>query len=586
MDMSRTDLRALAAADLSALADEYWQDFLAAHPVFATVVGDRRFDDRLDDISAEARHADRTRLSGLLDRGRAIPVERLGPADRVTRSELIGHVERDIAASVSDVQLALGEPVAGGFHEWTVDPLEGPQVTLLNIATIQPAAMPEEGRAMTRRWREIGPYIDTHIDNLRRGLAAGKVAVRQPVERVVDQLSDLLGRPDDAWPLLDPLAVDHRDWSAGQRAELKAELRRAVREVARPAFERYGVFLEAEILPSTRPQDRAGIMYIPGGRDAYATLISVHTSLDLTPEELHETGLREVELINAELEALGTRVLGTADRSETIQRLRTDPELYFRTRDEVAETASIALDRANASIPSWFGILPRADCTVVRMGHHEEKHSTIAYYREPAADGSRPGQYCINTSEPETRPRYEAEALAYHESVPGHHLQVAIAQELTGLPAFRRNLGVTAYLEGWGLYTERLADEMGLYSGDIDRLGMLSFDAWRACRLVVDTGMHALGWSRRQAIEFMVANTALAENNIVNEIDRYIVWPGQALAYKTGQLELLRVRAAARAQLGDRFDIRSFHDVVLGSGPVTLSTLRMIVDDWVRSLGG
>ena len=257
-------------------------------------------------------------------------------------------------------------------------------------------------------------------------------------------------------------------------------------------------------------------MHIPGGRDAYATSISVHTSLDLTPEELHETGLREVERINVEMEALGARVLGTADRSETIRRLRTDPELYFRTRDEVAERASIALDRANASIPSWFGILPRAACTVVRMGNHEEKHSTIAYYREPAADGSRPGQYYINTSEPETRPRYEAEALAYHESVPGHHLQVAIAQELTGLPAFRRNLGVTAYFEGWGLYTERLADEMGLYSGDIDRLGMLSFDAWRACRLVVDTGMHALGWSRRRAIGFMVANTALAENNIVN----------------------------------------------------------------------
>lgn len=583
--MPRTDLPALAAAELAALADEYWRDFLAAHPVFATVVGDRRFDDRLDDISAEGLRADRTRLSGLLDRARAIPVERLGPTDRVTRSELIGQLERDIVAIVSDVQHALSEPVVSGFHEWTVDPLQGPQVTLMNIATIQPVATPDEGRAMTRRWREIGSYIDTHIDNLRRGLAAGKVAVREPVERVIDQLNDLLARADDAWPLLDPLAVEHLDWSEGERAEFKAGLSGSVREVARPAFERYRALLEAEILPSTRPQDRAGIMHIPGGHDAYATLIRIHTSLDLAPEELHETGLREVERINAETEALGARVLGAADRSETIHRLRTDPELYFRTRDEVSQTASTALERANGSIPSWFGILPRAGCTVVRMGHHEEKHSTIAYYREPAADGSRPGQYYINTSEPDTRPRYEAEALAYHESVPGHHLQIAIAQELTSLPAFRRHLGVTAYVEGWGLYTERLADEMGLYSGDLDRLGILSFDAWRACRLVVDTGMHALGWSRRQAIEFMVANTALAENNIVNEIDRYIVWPGQALAYKTGQLELLRLRAAARDQSGDRFDIRSFHDVVLGSGAVALSTLRLIVDDWIRSQG-
>ncbi len=215
------------------------------------------------------------------------------------------------------------------------------------------------------------------------------------------------------------------------------------------------------------------------------------------------------------------------------------------------------------------------------MGAHEEEHSTIAYYRSPADDGSRPGQYYINTSHPETRPRYEAEALAYHEAIPGHHLQIAIAQELEGLPAFRRHLGPNAFFEGWGLYVERLADEMGLYSGDVDRIGVLSFDAWRASRLVVDTGMHALGWTRRQAIEFMVDHTALAENNIVNEVDRYIVLPGQALSYKAGQLELLRLRAEARERLGAAFDIRAFHDTVLGNGAVALPTLRAIVEAWV-----
>ncbi|HEX2184525.1 MAG TPA: DUF885 domain-containing protein, partial [Chloroflexota bacterium] len=221
---------------------------------------------------------------------------------------------------------------------------------------------------------------------------------------------------------------------------------------------------------------------------------------------------------------------------------------------------------------------PRAHCEVVRMQPHEEAHSTIAYYRDPAADGSRPGQYYVNTSEPHTRPRYEAEALAFHESIPGHHLQIAIAQELEGLPAFRRHTGATAFVEGWALYTERLADEMGLYSGDLDRIGVLSFDAWRACRLVVDTGMHAMGWSRRQAIDFMLAHTVLAENNIVNEVDRYIVWPGQALAYKIGQLELQRLRADAERRLGSRFDIKRFHDAVLGNGALALQPLRQAVE--------
>jgi uncharacterized protein (DUF885 family) len=217
------------------------------------------------------------------------------------------------------------------------------------------------------------------------------------------------------------------------------------------------------------------------------------------------------------------------------------------------------------------------------MGEHEAKYSTIAYYRSPAADGSRPGSYYINTSAPETRPRYEAETLAFHEAVPGHHLQIAIAQELDGLPAFRRLGGPTAYIEGWGLYSERLSADMGLLSGDLDRFGIASFDAWRACRLVVDTGLHALGWSRDQAIRFMVEHTALAENNIANEVDRYLAMPAQALAYKLGQREILRLRDMARAALGERFDIRGFHDAVLGQGAVGLGTLGKAVDAWVAA---
>ncbi len=264
-----------------------------------------------------------------------------------------------------------------------------------------------------------------------------------------------------------------------------------------------------------------------------------------------------------------------------LARLRSDPALHFATPTEVFDVAAGSLARANAAIPAWFGRLPQAPCVVVEMGAHEAKYSTIAYYRQPAADGSRPGSYYINTSAPETRPRYEAETLAFHEAVPGHHLQIAIAQELVDLPAFRRLSGPTAYVEGWGLYSERLSAEMGLLSGGLDRFGIASFDAWRACRLVVDTGLHALGWSRDRAIRFMAEHTALAENNIANEVDRYLAMPGQALAYKLGQREILRLRDKARAALGPAFDIRAFHDVVLGHGALGLTTLGGVVDAWI-----
>ena len=398
-------------------------------------------------------------------------------------------------------------------------------------------------------------------------------------------LADLLARPDDDWPLVAPLAGlargDGGAWSTADRERFVADVRAVVADDIRPAFARLHETLATEIRPAARPADRPGLCHLPDGEATYRGLARAHTSLDATPGELHRTGLAEIDRIDGEIVDLAGRTIGTGTLPDALAALRGDPALHFRTREEVFAKAVSALERAAEAIPDWFGRLPQAPCEVVRMGPHEEEHSTIAYYRHPAEDGSRPGQYYVNTAHPETRPRYEAEVLAYHESIPGHHLQIAIAQELAGLPAFRRHLGPTAFFEGWGLYTERLGDEMGLYSGDLDRIGVLSFDAWRASRLVVDTGMHAMGWTRQQAIDFMLEHTALAPNNIANEVDRYIVIPGQALAYKTGQLELLRLRAEARERLGSAFDIRAFHDTVLGNGAVALPTLRGIVEAWV-----
>jgi uncharacterized protein (DUF885 family) len=565
------------AQRLSQLARDYWEAHLRANPVDATTLGDRRYDDRLSDNTPNGIARRRTELEGFLAQARAIPSEPLGAADRLTRQALVTDIEARLAAISCDLE------------SWVVDPLDGPQAALFNIESVQPVRTVAEGQAMVKRWRAMGPYLDAHDANLRRGLASGKMAVRSQVERVVAALKETLAKPDAEWPLLLPLRTQHADWSSADRKTFETGLQAAVRDVVRPAFKRHLALLEKEILPKARSNDAPGILHVPGGSDCYRQLIKVYTSLDLDPQTIHDTGLGEVEKINKETEELGAKIFGLQDRQAVLHKLRSDKALYFATRDQVQAKAESALARAKAAIPNWFGILPQAGCEVTRMLPHEEKNSTVAYYRQPALDGSRPGRYYINTWAPETRPRYEAEALAWHEAIPGHHLQIAISQELTGIPEFRKHAGVTAFVEGWALYTERLANEMGLYSGDLDRVGMLSYDSWRACRLVVDTGMHAFGWTRQQAIDYMLANSALAENNIVNEVDRYISWPGQALAYKTGQLEILRLRAEAKQELGSAFDIKSFHDAVLRNGAVALQPLREAVHEYIRSrktLGG
>ena len=560
-----------AAEDLARLAAAFWDGTLAAHPIEATALGERGHDDEVDDISPEAIERERARLLDVAAQARAISVATLEGEDSVTRTALIDEAEGEAGV--------LGEHL----EDWTVDVVNGWPTAIQNVPSFQSADTPERAAAMVERWRAFAGLIDQLTANLRGGLREGRVATRTPVARAIDALETTLAMPDEQSAFLEPLrapgaAGDGR--SAAQRAAFAEALTAAMRDKILPALARHRSFLADEVLPRARPDDRPGISHVPGGEAAYRTLVRRHTTLDVSPEALHATGLAEVERINAEMATLGGRVLGAASRADALSRLRGDPAMHFSTRAEVEATARTALDRANAAVPAWFGRLPVAPCVVVPMAAHEEEHSTIAYYRQPATDGSRPGQYYLNTSHPESRPRYEAECLAFHEAVPGHHLQIAIAQELTGLPDFRRHMGATAFWEGWGLYTERLSDEMGLYTGDLDRIGMLSMDAWRACRLVVDTGMHALGWTRQAAIDYLVANSALAPNNIANEVDRYIVWPGQALAYKAGQLEMLRLRAEAVERLGARFDIRAFHDALLGHGAISLPSLRGVIEAW------
>jgi uncharacterized protein (DUF885 family) len=552
-------------ADLDRLAEEFWDAALAADPAQGTAIGEHRYGDRLSDISP----AGRAGLSQRFEEIRAA-VEALPP-------------EADPEAALTLAALAQGVGdrltiLKADLRSFTVDAMSGPQSSFLDIPSYQPLRDVADGESMLSRWWAMGPWVDQQISELRRGAAEGRVPVAGSVRRVIAQLDALLERPLEEWPLLAPLRAEHASWSDGAWRAFEVGLSGAVRDGLRPSFARYRAFL-ADALAGARDEAHVGICHLPGGTATYESLARAHTTTDRTPQEIHEIGLAEITRIDAEITELGGRVLGTADLAGTLAALRGDPSVHFSSADEIVAVAEASLARALAAIPAWFGRLPVAECVVVRMQPHEEQHSTIAYYREPQHDGGLPGRYFINTYAPETRPRYEAEALAFHEAVPGHHLQVAIGQELEQLPAFRRHAETTAFVEGWGLYSERFADEMGLYSGDLDRIGMLSYDAWRASRLVVDTGMHALAWSRGQAIEFMTSHTALGLNNIANEVDRYIGWPGQALAYKIGQLEIRRLRAEAEAALGAAFDIRRFHDAVLGHGALPLSVLR----DSVRS---
>ena len=561
-----------ASQSLAQICDEYWEGTLKASPTTATTLGDHRFDALLEDISPAGLQAEAARLEGVLKRVRSVDEAGLTPADRITRSALILELENGIAG------------LSCHFEDWVVDPLGGPQVSFMNLPDVTTIQTPKHASDYVLRCRAMGPYLDQHTANLKRGLGAGRVAAKDQVRKVLESLEALLAKPVESWALCLPLEAKHADWPEAARTQFRADLTTAVRDVVKPGFERYRAFLRDQVSPKARPQEKAGLSFLPGGAECYPKQIRIQTSLELTPQALHQLGLEQVAAFRRDLSALGKKTLGTGDIPTIQKQLRADTSMHFRTAAEVEGKASEALARAQAAMPKWFGILPRTRCEVKVMGMHEAPHSTIAYYRQPAVDGSRPGYYMINTYKPETRPRYEAEALAFHEAIPGHHLQIVIAQELSGVPEFRKHQGTTAFVEGWALYTERLADEMGLYSGDLDRIGMLSYDAWRACRLVVDTGLHAMGWSRQQAIDYMIENSVLAENNIVNEVDRYLSWPGQALAYKVGQLEILKLRDEGKQRLGARFDIKGFHDAVLRNGAVALPVLRQQVEAYYAQL--
>lgn len=551
--------------ELAALLQDHWAAMLDNHPVQATELGIHDFDDRLTTPGPKA-HAQRLSQSlGFLERARGIDPASLSLSDRTSLSIFIGNLD---VATRSEVCR---------YEVWSMSPRDNALAQINELGEVHPVESAADADNLLTRYGKMPAQIDARMEGLRLGVASGSVAPADSVKRVIKMTRDELDKPTEEWAVV----VSAKKVEA--IPDLAPRVQKLVETKLAPKLEEYATMLEEEVLPKARPDDKPGVMHIPDGADCYDVMIEQYTTMDKSAEEIHQTGLDEMKRINDEMVELGDKLFGTRDLSTILQRLRTDKALYFKTSEDVRSFAEASLAKAKAKMPEFFGTLPQADCVVTPIPDYEAPFTYIAYYRQPVPDGSKPGQYFINTYAPDTRPIYEARVLAAHESIPGHHLQIAIGQELEAVPAFRKHGGETVFVEGWALYTERLGEEMGLYENDLDRMGVLSFDAWRAGRLVVDTGVHAKGWSRQQAIDYLLEHTALAPNNIDNEVDRYITWPGQALGYKMGQLEILAMRAQAEAALGEQFELGAFHDAILLGGAMPMAPLHERVDRYIEA---
>lgn len=544
------------------LADELVAVFCEHEPTLPTLLGFDGAHDRLADLSEAAEQALRARYADIADRARAIDPATSTGQDATTLAVVIQQAEIRIAM------------IDSRGTEYTVtDLFVAPASSLLLALPMLALPTRELAEAYLARLSAIPAYLEGAAQRHRQGVASGLLPVGYLVEAAIRHAERYLADPGND-PFRNP--VPPRDV-----ADFADRRDRVLADSVRPAFARYRDVLAAEILPHGRPADRPGLSWLPGGEEIYAGLVRVHTSTDRSPDQLHQTGLDIIDRLRAEYTELGTKVLGTGDLEEIFQRLRFDKALRWQTEDELLDGARQAIRVAEAAAPQWFGLLPATPCEVRPVPAADADGAPAAYYVPGSMDGERPGVYYANVGHVTERFRHHAEVTAFHEAVPGHHLQLSIAHDLGDLPLLRRLADVNAYTEGWGLYSERLADEMGLYSGDLSRLGMLTADSMRAGRLVVDTGLHAKGWSRATAIDYLSRHTPMAAVEIEAEVDRYIAYPGQALSYMVGRLEILRLRSEARSALGDRFDIRGFHDAVIGNGPLPLSVLSDVVGKWV-----
>ena len=552
-----------ASTRATALADEFLDAYLDRHPEMATYYGiEGRQHDRLTDNSMEALAAWQEREDGWLLEIRGLDGQ-VSPGDPAW--PVFGILRETLEASAG-MRICRTEL-------WSVSQTDGWQTFLPFITEIQPVGGDDEREQALARARALGGYLDTEIANLREGLQRGYAVPKRNVQLVLAEIRGLLA-PDS--PLGSPARRD-------DDSSFKAAYGMVMEQDVRPALQRYISFLETEYLPAARTT--IAVADLPDGEACYRATIRYHSTIEKSPREIHDIGLREMARIQEEMRVIAERSFDTSDVPALLRTLTTDPRYAFESREAIIEYQEAAVARAKEAMPNWFGIVPRAEFRIEPYPAYREASGT-GEYASPSEDGSRPGIYYIPTREPQKRPRAGQESLAFHETIPGHHLQGAIALELGDRAhSLSRYLYNSGYSEGWGLYSERLADEMGLYGTDLDRIGMLSDQAGRAARLVIDTGIHSFSWTRDQSIEYMASHTTWSLPDVDAEIDRYIIWPGQATAYMLGMLEIQRLRERARGALGKSFRIQDFHDRVLEDGSVTLGMLEEKIDRWIASGG-
>lgn len=539
---------------INELAQEFWDGLMADSPTWRHLLGDLADVGSFESATRESEDATIARMRDQLAHVEAVSVDGLSDDEATTHGVLLTELRTRI------------DMLEARFRTHAADSIFGLQEELPIYAGMLGVPDEDVAAAMTDKLRGIGRHFRELAERQREGVRAGRNAPAFAVNAVVEQISSVLSTPiagDEFVAALNvPEGADEQAWRERWSAVVESDVR--------PGLASYQEVLR-EIAGSARPDDRVGLCHLPDGDALYATTLRYFTTTDKSAEEIHQIGLDQVAALADEYAAMGPAVVGTCEVSAIFEAMRTDPALHFTDGQQLVTQSEVAMARAWEAMGDWFEVLPQAPCTVTGT-----TSGAKAFYFPPAPDGSRGGSFFINIDKPESWGTFELEAMAFHEGIPGHHLQLAIAAELPdSVPAIRRFSENAAYAEGWGLYTERLADEMGLYSTEVDRLGMLAADSMRACRLVVDTGIHALGWTRSQAVDYMVENSPLTREMCQPEIDRYILTPGQACSYMIGRLEIERMRRTAQAAPG--FDIKKFHSAVLDSGALPLDVLDRVV---------
>lgn len=558
----------MASKALERLYEDYWEYVLSENPTLATYLGDHRYDDRLEDVSAEAYHHRIDEFRRMLGKQRDIgrPVS---AKDRLNYDLF----ERELKLQIESSK----------YHPYLLPITQqtGPHIDLPQLVTYHPFKTVEDYNNYTRRLSQFPRVFDQTITNLKAGIEKGFVQPRNVVEKIIPQLEAQTVQSAESSELYKPTKEILSTISAGDAHRIVEEIGEGVTGSVIPAYKNVLKFIKGEYLRNARTQP--GVWALPNGRAMYAFAIRYHTTTRLTPTQIHKLGSLELSRIRGEI----SKILRKLGFKGTLQQfndlLRDDKSNFYANGQDLLDGFKQILRRMDEKLPLLFGRLPESKYDFRQIERFRADSAPAAYYYLPPEDRSRPGYFYVNTYKPETRPKYTMEALAYHEAVPGHHLQLALQQELTNLPKFRRNGGYTAFIEGWALYAERLGKEIGFYSDTLSDFGRLTQEAWRAARLVVDTGIHSMKWSRDQAIKFLKSNTAITEQDVTSEVDRYIAWPGQALAYKIGQIRISHLRNKTEKLRNARFDLRKFHDELLSDGALPLDLLEKKMDKYMEA---